>query len=374
MRKRSKSSHETIMRRLQPAPFVPLLFALLCVGSSAPALGAPPALPPPAPPQPQPAATSGAQPAANAAAAMDKADELYRQGNEAYKQNRLKDAYQFYKDAWNLKKSYDIAGNLGAVELVINMPRDAADHLLHSLRQFPANGKPEARDKTRQRLEEALKQIGTLSIKVNINGAEVFIDGKSIGQAPFDREIFVDAGARKIEARIEGYNPGTQQINVAKGSTQEVSIQLTKFEAPVPIAIKPKRPSWIFPVLVAGGAVSAAALGTGIGLLVAGSSKADDADAMLGSLQSKYGAAPCAPPNAVQPQCSELKALRTDHDTFHNVGVGTMVVGGMALAATVGTALYVYKFRAKSEKNEPGPVALPLAGPHGAGVLIHAHF
>src|SRR4051812_7384647 len=80
--------------------------------------------------------------AMSAAAAVEKADELYRQGNEAYKQNRLKDAYGFYREAWNLKQSYDIAGNLGAVELAINLPRDAAEHLIHSLRQFPANGKP----------------------------------------------------------------------------------------------------------------------------------------------------------------------------------------------------------------------------------------
>ncbi len=370
-----QSNRLTIMERLQPVCFAPLLAALYCAGFASFAHAAPPPAGQPASPaQPPSAASSTAQPAANAAAAMDKADEFYRQGNEAYKQNRLKDAYQFYKDAWKLKQSYDIAGNLGAVELVLNMPRDAAEHLIHSMRQFPANGKPEAREKTRQRFEEALKQIGTLTIKVNIAGADVLIDGKSVGQAPFDQEIFIDAGARKIEARMEGFNPAVQELNIAKGSTQEISLNLTRFEAPVPIAIKPKRPAWILPVLVAGGAVSAAALGTGIGLLVASNSKAEDADALLNTLRSSSGATPCAPPNAVQPQCSELKALRTDHDTFHNVGVGTMIVGSMALVGTVATALYVYKFRSKTEKTSPTATAIPLAGPHTAGVLIHAHF
>lgn len=371
MRTRPNTSQSQVTQKPSQARLHAVFAAFICACTGLSSAHAAP--PPPAPP-PAASTTATVQPAADAAAAIDKADELYRQGNEAYKQNRLKDAYTFYRDAWNIKKSYDIAGNLGAVEMVLNMPRDAAEHLLHSLRGFPANGKPEARDKTRQRLEEALKQIGTLFIKVNIDGADILIDGKSIGKAPLEHEIFVDAGNRKLEARLPGHDPASQQLNVAKGSTHKVSLTLNKSAAPLPIAIKPKRPSWILPVLVTGGAVSAAALGTGIGLLAAGSSKADDADAMLLDLQRSHGATPCAPPNAVQPQCSELKSLRTDHDTFHNVGVGTMVVGGLAVAATVGTALYVFKFRGKSEKTESAPAVVPVAGPSGAGLFVHTRF
>jgi hypothetical protein len=298
---------------------------------------------------------------------MDKADELYRQGNDAYKQNRLKDAYNFYRDAWNLKKSYDIAGNLGAVELAINMPRDAAEHLLHSLRQFPANGKPEARDKTRQRLEEALKQIGTLVIKANVEGADILIDGKSIGKAPLEQEVFVDAGARRIEAKFEGYESAQQQLQVAKGSTHQVALKLKKSAPPPPVVVTPTRPSWTVPVIVVGASLAAASFGTGIGLFVASGSKGTEADEKLAELRRTSGPTPCP----TQPGCAEVKDLRADHDTFHNVAIGTFVLGGVFAAATVTS---VFLLNPKRSSTESDVRVAPALGPTSQGLFVTGTF
>jgi hypothetical protein len=342
------------MRRLQSRSLPAVLLALSCVLA---------------------AGAAGAQPAPAVSpvnASMDKADELYRQGNEAYKQNRLKDAYGFYKEAWTLKKSYDIAGNLGAVELAISMPRDAAEHLLHSLRQFPANGKPEARDKTRQRLEDALKQIGTLTIKVNVEGAEILVDGKSVGKAPLEQEIFVDAGTRRIEAKIDGYDPVRQQLQVAKGSTHQVALKLKKTPAPPPVTTTPARPSWTVPIIVAGASLSAAFFGTGIGLIVVSNNKSSEADEKLASLTSANGQAPCpGATDGLKAQCSELKGLRSDHDTFQNVAVGTFVLGGVVAAATVGS---VFMFGSKRGKTEAAVSVAPSFGPSGGGLSARGTF
>lgn len=298
---------------------------------------------------------------------MDKADELYRQGNEAYKQNRLKDAYNFYRDAWNLKKSYDIAGNLGAVELAINLPRDAAEHLLHSLRQFPANGKPEARDKTRQRLEEALKQIGALVIKASIDGADILIDGKSIGKAPLEQEVFVEPGARRIEAKFEGYESAQQQVQVAKGSTHQIALKLKKTAPPPPAVVTPTRPSWTVPVIVVGASLAAASFGTGIGLFVASGSKGTEADEKLAELKRTGGSTPCP----TQPGCAEVKDLRADHDTFHNVAIGTFVLGGVFAAATVSS---VFLLSPKKSSTESDVRVAPAVGPTSQGLFVTGKF
>ena len=298
---------------------------------------------------------------------MDKADELYRQGNEAYKLNRLKDAYSFYRDAWNLKKSYDIAGNLGAVELAINMPRDAAEHLLHSLRQFPANGKPEARDKTRQRFDEAVKQIGTLVIKVNVDGADILIDGKSVGKAPLEQEVFVDPGGRRIEAKFEGYEPAYQVLQVGKSSTHQVSLKLKKTAPPPPVTVTPTRPSWTVPVIVVGASLAAASFGTGIGLFVASGAKGSEADEKLAELKRTGGSTPCP----TQPGCAEVKDLRSDHDTFHNVAIGTFVLGGVFAAATVSSVFLLNPKRSSA----PSDVRVaPALGPTSQGLLVTGTF
>jgi hypothetical protein len=315
-----------------------------------------------------------ATPAMSAAASMDKADELYRQGNEAYKQNRLKDAYGFYREAWNLKKSYDIAGNLGAVELAINMPRDAAEHLIHSLRQFPANGKPEARNKTRQWLEDALKQIGTLTIKVNVDGAEIAVDGKSIGKSPFTDEVFVDPGARRVEAKLEGYEPTRQEIQIAKGSTREVTLKLTKSVAPPPIASAGGRPSRSIPIIVAGAALGAVGIGTGIGLFVAAGAKGTEADDQLAALQAQRGTqTPCpSTDSATATQCKEIVDLRRGHDNFHNAAVVPLVLGMLVGGATVA---YTVLAAPKAKPSDSAIVrVVPAVTPEGGGVWLTGAF
>ncbi len=317
---------------------------------------------------------AGAQqpPVSPVSAAMDKADELYRQGNEAYKLNRLKDAYSFYRDAWNLKKSYDIAGNLGAVELAINMPRDAAEHLLHSLRQFPANGKPEARDKTRQRFDEAVKQIGTLVIKVNVDGADILIDGKSVGKAPLEQEVFVDPGGRRIEARFEGYEPTYQVLQVGKSSTHQVSLKLKKTPPPQPpVTVTPTRPSWIVPVIVVGSSLTVASIATGFGLMAASATKGSDADGLLVDIQAKAHANNRTPPCPGDDRCAGLKDLRSDHDTFHNVAIGTFVLGGVFAATTVSSVLLL---RPKRSSAESDVRVAPAVGPTSQGLLVTGTF
>jgi tetratricopeptide (TPR) repeat protein len=340
------------MRRSEPTHLPAILLAAALLAASAP--------------------SSAQQPttsAMSAAAAVEKADELYRQGNEAYKQNKLKDAHGFYIEAWKLKKSYDIAGNLGAVELAIGLPRDAAEHLLHSLRQFPANGKPEARARTKQWLEDALKQIGTLVIKVNVDGADVLVDGKNVGKAPLSDEVFVDAGARKIEARLEGYEPAKQELQIAKGGTQEVSLKLTKIIAPPPVTGGAGgRPARSIPIIVAGAGVAAIALGTGIGSIVVAGSKGSEADSMLAKLKATGGAVPCPAASG----CTELKALRSDHDTFHNMAVGFFVVGGLVAGATVA---YTFLAAPKPKPSDSAFVrAAPVVSAEGGGLVLIGAF
>src|SRR5262245_46799844 len=80
------------------------------------------------------------------AAAVDKqepvpetADSLYNQGNEAYDREDFKLALELYTGAFKLRPSYDIARNLGLVELKLGRFKDAVGHLAYSLTLYPSN-------------------------------------------------------------------------------------------------------------------------------------------------------------------------------------------------------------------------------------------
>src|ERR1700678_2908811 len=61
--------------------------------------------------------------------AGDRADELFRSGNVLAKKDRWTEAEPLFREAWTLKRSYDIAGNLGIAEAALGRWCDAAEHL-----------------------------------------------------------------------------------------------------------------------------------------------------------------------------------------------------------------------------------------------------
>ena len=71
------------------------------------------------------------------AAVASKVGQLFDQAQAAFAKGDKQGAYEAYKAAWALQKSYDIAGNLGNVELKLGMHRDAAEHLAFALDDFP---------------------------------------------------------------------------------------------------------------------------------------------------------------------------------------------------------------------------------------------
>src|SRR4051812_44364080 len=120
-------------------------------------------------------ALAHAVPAAAGPGAGDvaRARELYTKGKTAYKAGDMRGAYEAYAAAWALQKTFDVAANLAAVELATARFRDAADHLVFALANLPVSG-----DADKQRpvlmgmLSDAKKQLGTLTIRVTVNGAD----------------------------------------------------------------------------------------------------------------------------------------------------------------------------------------------------------
>src|SRR4051794_17070681 len=73
------------------------------------------------------AADPGSAPAVDKAAS-DRADELMRKGNALGNKDQWGEAEPLFREAWSLKQSYDIGGNLGIAEATLGKSRDAAEH------------------------------------------------------------------------------------------------------------------------------------------------------------------------------------------------------------------------------------------------------
>lgn len=310
--------------------------------------------------QPQPGGAAGEAPAASTKPA-DRADELFAQGNVAFDEGRLDEAYSLYQQAWALKRTYDIAGNLGQVELKLGKFRDAAEHLDFTLRLFPPTGKSEPREAIRRALDAARKEVGALSIRVNVQGAAVTIDGKPIGLSPFEAAVFVEPGTRVVEATLEAHHPTRISIAVGKDERREVTLSLAPKAQPPP-------PPRNVPLLLTGFGVSLAAAGTGIGLMLASTSKGTDADLLLQDLVKNEDDGKC--PCGSAEERAKLLGLRREHDLYFNVAVG-MFVGAGALA--LGTAAYALtpSFQKPQVKSAR---LLPVVTDRGGGALLFGTF
>jgi tetratricopeptide (TPR) repeat protein len=158
----------------------------------------------------------------------ERAAPFFQEGVRAADQKQWNEAEAAYLKAWAIAKAFDIAANLGSVELKLGKPRLAATHLAFSLRMAPPSAKAPNLDQTRRFLEEAKKQIGVLRVRLNVLEAEVSIDGKLLSQEESAGEIFVEPGTHRVAAQSLDYARSEKTVTVQAGSSQEVALSLAR--------------------------------------------------------------------------------------------------------------------------------------------------
>jgi tetratricopeptide (TPR) repeat protein len=288
-----------------------------------------------------------------------RARELFRQGNALYEADKPAEAEALYREAWALQKTWDIACNLGVVELDLGKHRDAAEHLAFALREYPAGEKAAGRTQLEERLAAAKAQVATLRIRVNVDGAEVLIDGKTAGTSPLPPDVFILPGSVAVRARATGHDATEARVEVRKGETKEVTLRL----APTPRSL--------IPAYVLGG-VALAAAGTGAGLLIASQGKRSDAESQRDQIIATFGTGECngpSPSAAAVVACDRLVATLRDRDTFGNAGVATLAGAGIAGAGAV-----VYWLVAKRSAAQTAVTLWPAVGANSGGVLLQGAF
>ncbi|MCB9582825.1 MAG: PEGA domain-containing protein [Polyangiaceae bacterium] len=295
------------------------------------------------------------------------------------------------------KQSYDIAGNLGDVELTLGKPRDAAEHLEYSYRNWPT-GKQEARQRTLERLSQAKKLVGALEISVNVDGAEITVNDTSAGRAPLNHDVFVEAGAVSISVTAPGYATETKTVPVAKGESRKVAIELTADGSAGAAAtggnggnggagnngnggdsgaagsggttVSTDGMSGKTVALIAGGALTVASAATWIGFYFAQKSTKDDANGLLDQIGGELGPNGCSS----QPDHSLCTQLADKNDTGKTQKT-LSTIGGIGFAA-FGAATAAVWFLWPDEKQDSAvtPQLAPTIAKDEIGVTVRGSF
>jgi hypothetical protein len=304
------------------------------------------------------------QPAAQDAAAAQ-ADDLTHRGVDLLKKHQWAEAEALFRQALALKRSYDIAGNLGLAEAGLTKWRDAAEHLTFALSTFPANGKAAHRDLLKEKLAGAREHVGALTIDVDVPAAEVVVDGKGVGTAPLAGEVFVEPGAHVVGARLAGHDAARQEATVAAGASASVKLAL-----PVTVARVADPPQQRVPtgpnkaLIISGASIAGAGVGLGAVLAIVASAKASAADSALAKLPQSGVSTPCQVTTYMS-ACAAINGDNTAHDALAKGALGAFVGAGAIGIATLGYALLAPKGSASS-----GVKAVPVVGADGARMVV----
>lgn len=211
----------------------------------------------------------------------------FNRGVEYVQDGDLKGALIEFKRAYAIAPNYRVLYNLGQVE---NELRDYTEAQAYFQRYLDAGGDeiPQARRREVEALVAKLAgRIATLTVETNVPGAEVFVDGVSVGRSPLSAPIRVSTGTRVLSAVAPGRPRATQVVEAAGGETVSVRLRLAAAEqsahaplrAAAPQPTEAKSSAGVHPAVWLGIGSGALAVGAGVMAYLAerDASKYDDA-------------------------------------------------------------------------------------------------
>jgi hypothetical protein len=205
----------------------------------------------------------------------------FARGVESFKEgdNRaaLAEFDRAYKLAPNFRLLYNIAQTCAELE---DYPC-----ALRSMQQYLADGKAQLTPARRAAGEKEVARfqvlVATLTVQVNVTGAQILVDDRPVGTSPLVEPVMVSSGQHRIAIVYRGLAPVVRVIEVAGADAAVVDLEVTEpapapppppatvavvspatpVNSPAPLAVVPphvepsRAPVWI-------GAVSTVALGS----------------------------------------------------------------------------------------------------------------
>jgi len=170
------------------------------------------------------------QPAGQEAKA--KAQALMKEGARLYERGDLADALEKFEQAYAQYPSPKLLFNIGQTSRGLGHPIEALDafeHFLAEADDAPADMMAEAR----LSMSELQAKVGRLLIECSKEGAEISVDGKSVGVAPITNLVRVTPGTHKVAARHPGSTPAYESVDVNAGTVHTVVMRLQPVAAAV---------------------------------------------------------------------------------------------------------------------------------------------
>jgi hypothetical protein len=166
------------------------------------------------------------------------AEALIRQGVELRAQKKDERALPLFEKAYQVSRSPRTAGQLGLVEMALGYFVDADKYLGEAVASPDHPWVAKNLATLKAQLATAKSQIGELYIIGEPAGAEVVVNGKSVGRLPLSAPVRLDKGRVDVQVRAAGYLPASDSVTMVGGKREDRSYRLQR-EA---VAVTPPPP------------------------------------------------------------------------------------------------------------------------------------
>lgn len=276
-------------------------------------------------------APAPAQPASENLA-RQRAAETFRQGVQAFDRRDFEAARVAFLQTLALKPDEPaVQRNLGIAEIYSGHYLDGARRLARVL-QTTAEGSSEERSRMLESLKRAERYLSRLTIEVDVEGADIAIDGQHLGVSPLPFAWYVAPGPYEVRVIKPGFAPVTKRGVGYAGKLEHLRIvlearpepaagaPLAKVSAPeeppppLPEAPPDRMVSRPNPWLIASGVVLAAAgVGAGLTFSVLAGENRERAEQIAGEVnRDRESCSPNTP--FLSPRCGEIQRAYEQHD------------------------------------------------------------
>lgn len=243
----------------------------------------------------------------------------FEEGLSLADQGQHEEARVKFVQAYAVLKSTKVLYNLAIAEKKTSHPVECIQHFRVFLKD------PTITPDLRARAEQIIAELSKTTSRVEIAatpGADVRIDGVTVGRTPFTDPVDVAVGHHTVSATLDANNK-TTEVDTTAGGLAKVDVAFPNYQPALQTQANPARIA--IPVGLGIGAVAGFAIGIGFG--AASGSTSDEVIAHAGTQ-------PCYIQTSVA--CDEHQKMISKGETQRTVSwIGYVAGGALAVAAVV---------------------------------------
>jgi hypothetical protein len=198
-----------------------------------------------------------------------RAQSHFRSGVDLYEERNYDGALAEFFRAHELVPNYRVLYNLAQTQAERHDYVDAIrlfdEYLEHGGSEIPAP----RRAATEEERDSLLERVASVRIESNVEGAELWVEGRARGLVPKSHTLQLNAGMADVRLEKPGYEPASRQLSIVGGDSVVVQMRLARRTAAEAVA-RPSGASKAGRRQVEGGANTELWLSAGATTLLAG--------------------------------------------------------------------------------------------------------